>query len=142
MLWLKSLHVVFVVTWFAGLFYLPRLFVYHAESADASVRAQLKIMERRLMMMTHVGAVLAIGFGFATLVWYGTHGTDYLKQGWLHAKLMLVGGLILYHGYLVRLKNQFAIDRIVHSSRWLRLFNEVPVLFLVGIVILVIVKPF
>lgn len=142
MLWLKSLHVVFVVTWFAGLFYLPRLYVYHAESNDAAVRAQLKIMERRLLMMTHVGAVLAVAFGMATLAWYGAHGVNYIQQGWLHAKLMLVGGLILYHGYLVRLKNRFARDEIVHSPRWLRLFNEIPVLFLIAIVILVIVKPF
>lgn len=142
MLWLKSLHVVFVVTWFAGLFYLPRLFVYHAESNEPAVRAQLKIMERRLMMMTHVGAVLAIAFGMSTLAWYGQHSDDYLHQDWLHAKLMLVGGLIFYHGYLVRLKNQFARDICPHSSRWLRVFNEIPVLFLIAIVILVIVKPF
>jgi protoporphyrinogen IX oxidase len=142
MLWIKSLHVVFVVTWFAGLFYLPRLFIYHTESTEPAVRAQLKIMERRLMMITHVGAVLAIAFGMATLGWYGQHDSNYLHQGWLHAKLMLAGGLIFYHGFLVRLKNQFARDEITHSSRWLRLFNEVPALFLIAIVILVIVKPF
>ncbi|HEX6832228.1 MAG TPA: CopD family protein, partial [Rudaea sp.] len=134
--------IVFVVTWFAGLFYLPRLFIYHAETNEPAVRAQLKIMERRLMVMTHVGAALAIAFGMATLVWYQQHGAQFLQQGWLHAKLMLVGGLIFYHGYLVRLKNRFAADQVPHSPRFLRLFNEVPALFLIAIVLLVVVKPF
>ena len=137
LLWLKAFHIVFVVTWFAGLFYLPRLFVYHAESKDAAVRAQLKIMERRLMMITHVGAVLALAFGIATL----SQVPGYLQQGWLHAKLALVLVLIGYHLYLVRLKNAFAQDRILHSPRWLRLFNEAPALLLIAIVILVAVKP-
>ena len=141
MLWLKALHVVFVVTWFAGLFYLPRLFVYHVESGDDAVRAQLKIMERRLLMITHVGGALAVAFGLATLLWYAAHDGAYLRQGWLHAKLALVAGLIAYHAYLVRLKNAFAADRRPHSSRWLRLFNEVPGLLLIAIVVLVVVKP-
>ncbi len=137
LLWLKAFHIVFVVTWFAGLFYLPRLFVYHAETNEPAMRAQLKIMERRLMMITHVGGALALVFGVATLV----QVPGYLQQGWLHAKLALVVCLIAYHVYLVRLKNAFAQDRTLHSSRWLRLFNEVPALLLVAIVILVVVKP-
>ena len=141
MLWIKALHVIFVVTWFAGLFYLPRLFVYHVEADEPAVRAQLKIMERRLLGITHVGGALALAFGIATLAWYGAHASGYLQQGWLHAKLLLVGALIAYHGYLVRLKNQLAADRCPHSSRWLRLFNEVPALLLIAIVILVVVKP-
>jgi putative membrane protein len=138
MLWIKALHIVFVVTWFAGLFYLPRLFIYHAESSDAAVRAQLKIMQRRLLVITDIGGTLAIVFGIWTLLLVPA----YLHQGWLHAKLALVAGLIVYHGYLVRLKQQFAQDRCTRSSRWLRLFNEVPALFLIAIVILVVVKPF
>jgi protoporphyrinogen IX oxidase len=137
MLWIKALHVIFVVTWFAGLFYLPRLFVYHAETTHDAVRAQLQIMERRLLMITHIGAVLTLLFGAWTLFL----APAYLQQGWLHAKLALVLGLIAYHLYLVRLKNQFAADRQPHSARWLRLFNEVPALLLIAIVILVVVKP-
>jgi protoporphyrinogen IX oxidase len=141
MLWLKSLHVIFVVTWFAGLFYLPRLFVYHVEATAPEVRAQLKVMERRLLMITHVGGALAIAFGLATLLWFAVRDTAYLHQGWLHLKLLLVAGLIGYHAWLVRLKNQLADDRCTRSSRWLRLFNEIPGLLLIGIVVLVVVKP-
>ena len=136
-LWLKALHVIFVVTWFAGLFYLPRLFVYHAESDDDAVRAQLKVMERRLLGITHIGGALALVFGLA-LLWLVP---AYLSQGWLHAKLGLVAGLVGYHAYLVRLKNAFAADRIVHSSRWLRWFNEIPGVLLIAIVLLVVLKP-
>lgn len=138
MLWIKALHIVFVVTWFAGLFYLPRLYVYHAESRDPAVHAQLKIMERRLLTITDIGGTLAIVFGVWTLLLVPA----YLHQGWLHAKLALVAGLFAYHGYLVRLKKQFAQDRCPHSPRWLRLFNEIPALFLIAIVLLVVVKPF
>jgi len=138
MLWIKALHIVFVVTWFAGLFYLPRLFVYHAASSDPTVRAQLKIMERRLLMITDIGGTLAIVFGVWTLLLV----PGFLHMGWLHAKLALVAGLIVYHGYLVRLTKQFAQDRCTRSARWLRLFNEVPALFLIAIVMLVVVKPF
>lgn len=138
MLWIKALHIVFVVTWFAGLFYLPRLFVYHAESNDAAVRAQLQIMQRRLLVITDIGGCLAVVFG----VWMVLLVPGYLHQGWLHAKLTLVLGLVAYHGYLIRLKNHFAAGRQPHSAYWLRLFNEVPALLLIAIVILVVVKPF
>ncbi|MBS0556157.1 MAG: protoporphyrinogen oxidase HemJ [Proteobacteria bacterium] len=136
-LWIKALHVVFVVTWFAGLFYLPRLFVYHAESTDPAVRAQLKIMERRLLGITHIGGALALGLGIVTLAL----APAFLKQPWMHAKLALVLGLLAYHGYLVHLKNQFAADACSRSSRWLRIFNEIPALLLIAIVVLVVVKP-
>jgi putative membrane protein len=141
MLWLKALHVVFVVTWFAGLFYLPRLFIYHVEATQAAVRDQLKVMERRLLAITHIGAALALVFGAATLGWFMTHGSGYLAQGWLHAKLVLVAALIAYHAYLARLTREFAADRCRRSSRWLRIFNEVPALLLIAIVVLVVVKP-
>jgi len=138
MLWTKAFHIVFVVTWFAGLFYLPRLFIYHAASSEPAVRAQLKIMQRRLLMITHIGGVLALVFGIATLM----QVPAYFKMGWLHVKLLLVLGLIAYHLYLVRLVRAFAADRVLHSDRWLRIFNEVPALFLIAIVILATVKPF
>jgi len=136
-LWIKALHLAFVVTWFAGLFYLPRLFIYHAEAAEPAVRAQLKVMERRLLGITHIGGALALGFG----VWTLALVPAYLQQGWLHAKLALVAGLIAYHVYLARLQRQFARDHVAHSSRWLRIFNEVPAVLLIAIAILAVVKP-
>ncbi|MFT3791141.1 MAG: CopD family protein [Rudaea sp.] len=138
MLWIKALHVVFVVTWFAGLFYLPRLFVYDAESGDAAVRAQLRVMQRGLLGMTHIGGALALTFGIWTLIL----APGYLHQGWLHAKLTLVLGLVAYHAYLAHLVKLFARDGNTRSSRWLRVFNEVPALFLIAIVLLAVVKPF
>jgi len=141
MLWLKALHVIFVVTWFAGLFYLPRLYIYHVESAQQAVRDQLAVMERRLLMITHIGAAGAVTFGIATLLWWLMHDPRYLHQPWLAAKLVLVAGLIAYHAYLVRLKNQLAVNQCTRSSRWLRIFNEVPGVLLIAIVILVVVKP-
>lgn len=142
MLWLKAFHVIFVVTWFAGLFYLPRLFVYHAEASEPIVRERLKVMQRRLLMITHVGGALAVLFGALTLGWFAHASAAYLRQGWLHAKLTLVVLLIGYHAMLVKLVREFARDQIRHSSRWLRLFNEVPALLLIAIVLLVVVKPF
>jgi protoporphyrinogen IX oxidase len=143
MLWLKAFHVIFVVTWFAGLFYLPRLFVYHVEASETVVRERLKVMQRRLLMITHVGGALALAFGIALMGWWMVNFPEYLHQGgWFHVKLLLVAGLIGYHIMLVRMVRQFARDEIRHSSRWLRLFNEIPAVLLIGIVILVVVKPF
>lgn len=142
MLWLKAFHIVFVVTWFAGLFYLPRLFVYHVEAGEAPVRERLKVMERRLLAITHIGGALALLFGLLTLGAFVRVDTGYMAQGWLHAKLALVALLIAYHVMLVRLVGQFARDDIRHSSRWLRVFNELPALLLIGIVLLVVVRPF
>ena len=141
MLWLKAFHIIFVVTWFAGLFYLPRLFIYHAEAGEAAVRERLKVMERRLLAMTHIGGALAVGFGLLTLWAFARPGLGYLQQGWLHAKLALVVVLIGYHLMLVRMTGQFARDANRRSSRWLRIFNEVPALLLVPIVLLVVLKP-
>lgn len=142
MLWLKAFHIVFVVTWFAGLFYLPRLFVYHAEAGEPVVRERLKVMERRLLMITHIGGGLALLFGLLTLGAFAHVNPGYLKQGWLHVKLALVVLLVGYHVALVRLVHQFARDNVRRSSRWLRLFNEVPALLLIAIVLLVVVRPF
>jgi putative membrane protein len=141
MLWLKAFHIIFVVTWFAGLFYLPRLFIYHAEASEAGVRERLKVMERRLLMITHIGGALAVLFGLATLGAFAHASSAYLAQGWLHAKLALVVLLIAYHVLLVRMTAQFARDANTRSSRWLRIFNEVPALLLIAIVVLVVVKP-
>lgn len=143
MLWLKAFHIIFVVTWFAGLFYLPRLFVYHVEASESVIRERLKVMQRRLLMITHVGGALALAFGLALMFWWLRNSPEYLAAGcWFHLKLLLVAGLIGYHWMLARMVGQFALDRCTRSSRWLRLFNEIPALLLVGIVILVVVKPF
>ncbi|HET8897874.1 MAG TPA: CopD family protein [Rhodanobacteraceae bacterium] len=143
MLWLKALHIIFVVTWFAGLFYLPRLFVYHAEAREPLLRERFKLMERRLLGITHLGGALALGFGLATLGWIESHAPGYFGHAhWLHVKLLLVLLLIGYHAMLVHLTRQFAADRCHRSSRWLRIFNEIPALLLIAIVILAVVKPF
>ena len=137
MLWIKALHIVFVVAWFAGLFYLPRLFIYDAESDNAAVRAQLRVMQRRLLGITHIGGALALIFG----IWMLMLVPGYRHQAWLHAKLTLVLGVVAYHAYLAHLVKRFAQDRNTHSARWLRVFNEVPALLLIAIVLLVVLKP-
>jgi len=137
MLWVKAWHIIFMVTWFAGLFYLPRLFVYHAMSDDVASNERFKIMERKLFygIMTP-GAVLTIGFGLWLMLGYGFSG------GWLHAKLALVFALVIYHCYCGKLVSDFKHDRNHHSHVYYRWFNEAPVLALIAIVILVEVKPF
>ena len=138
MLWLKAFHVIFVVTWFAGLFYLPRLFVYHVGTQDTAGRARFEVMERRLFVMMTIGGTLTVVFGLAMLL----AAPGYLAQGWLHAKLALVLLLIGYHLWCARLVREFKAGTNTHSERWYRLFNEVPSLLLIAIVILAIVKPF
>jgi protoporphyrinogen IX oxidase len=137
LLWLKAFHIIAMVTWFAGLFYLPRLFVYHADAQDALSCERFCIMERRLFAIMTVGAVATLAFGAALL----TVTPTYLAMPWLHAKLALVVLLIGYHGYCYRLNRSFAEDRNVHTGRWYRLFNEIPSLLLIGIVVLAVVKP-
>jgi protoporphyrinogen IX oxidase len=137
MLWLKALHVVFVVTWFAGLFYLPRLFVYHAATRDAPGLARFIVMERRLYFMMSLGALLAVLFGLAMIV----AAPAYLSMGWLRLKLLLVAVLVGYHGWCYRLMLALRAAENRHSQRWYRLFNEVPGLLLLAIVILAVVKP-
>ncbi len=138
LLWFKALHVVFVVTWFAGLFYLPRLFVYHADTTDRISVDRFKIMERRLYAIMTIGAVLAAIFGVLMIVAM----PGYLQLGWLHAKLALVALLIGYHLWCRQLVQLFAEDRNIHSHRWYRWFNEAPSVLLIAIVILAVVKPF
>jgi protoporphyrinogen IX oxidase len=138
MLWLKAFHVVFVVTWFAGLFYLPRLFVYHATATDAPGLERFVIMERRLFGIMTVGGTLAALFGVSMIV----AAPGYLAFGWLHVKLGLVALLIGYHGWCYRLMIALREGKNRHSERWLRLFNEAPALLLIAIVVLAVVKPF
>ena len=137
MLWLKALHIIFMVTWFAGLFYLPRLFVYHAMSDDSVSRERFKVMERKLFygIMTP-GAVLTIIFGTWLWLGYGVSG------GWLHAKLVLVAALVAYHVYCGKLVADFKHDRNRRSHVWYRWFNELPVLVLIAVVVLAVAKPF
>src|SRR5271156_3150222 len=138
MLWLKALHVIAVVTWFAGLFYLPRLYLYHADATDAISIARFEIMERRLFAIMTIGAVLTITFGLAMLV----ESPVYLSMSWLRVKLSLVLLLVAYHGYCFKLLRDFAKHRNPRSARGYRGFNELPSLLLIGIVILAVVKPF
>jgi putative membrane protein len=143
MLWLKALHVVAVVSWMAGLLYLPRLFVYHAQIQcgavdDAAGNARFKVMERKLFRLTTFAAVLAVTFGGSMLA----AAPAYLLMHWLQLKLVLVFCMIGYHGACFALLQQFAADRNARPERWYRFFNEVPALLLIGIVILAVVKPF
>ncbi len=137
MLWIKALHISFMVTWFAALFYLPRLFVYHAMSDDAVSIERFKIMERKLFfgIMTP-GALLTVVFGTWLWLGYGFSG------GWLHAKLGLVAVLLAYHVYCGKLLIDFKHDRNRHSHVFYRWLNEFPVVLLFAVVILVVVKPF
>ena len=137
MLWIKSLHIFFVVTWFAGLFYLPRLFVYHATTEDEVGQARFKIMERKLFfgIMTP-SAVLALLFGMWLWLAYGFTG------GWLHVKLSLVLVLIAYHLWCGKILLDFRQDKNIRTHTWYRWFNEFPVVILLLTTILVVVKPF
>ncbi len=141
MLWLKALHLIFMVTWFAGLFYLPRLFVYHAMSDDEISNERFKVMERKLFygIMTP-GMIATFIFGVWMLTDYAW--VLYSATGWLHIKLTLLVALVIYHGYCGKCLLDFKNDRNHHSHVFYRWMNEVPVLFLIAIVILAVVKPF
>ncbi len=138
MLWLKALHVIAVVTWFAGLFYLPRLYVYHADAHDPISTLRFGIMERRLFLIMTIGAALSVLFGACMLI----ASPGYLQMSWLKLKLLFVALLIAYHGVCYKLMRDFAAQRNTRSAKWLRGFNEVPSLLLIAIVILAVVKPF
>jgi protoporphyrinogen IX oxidase len=137
MLWLKAFHVIAVVTWFSGLFYLPRLYVYHADAKDSISIERFAIMERRLFAIMTIGAVASVGFGAAMLV----AAPSYLAMGWMRIKLFLVFLLIAYPVFCYGLMSDFAENRNIHSARWYRGFNEVPSLFLIAIVVLAVAKP-
>jgi putative membrane protein len=136
--WIKAWHVVFMVTWFAGLFYLPRLFVYHASATDAPGIERFRVMESRLFAIMTIGAVLTAVFG----IWLIARNPALLDAGWMLAKLALVAVLIAYHAWCWRLLQRFAAGRNPHGERWYRWFNEIPSLLLIGIVLLAVLRPF
>jgi len=137
MLWFKALHLIFMVTWFAGLFYLPRLFVYHAMSDDQTSNERFKIMERKLYygIMTP-GMVLTVLFGIGILM-----NGHYLDQLWIHIKLALVAILVIYHIHCGKLLADFKHDRNTHSHVYYRWYNEFPVLLLIPIIFLAVFRP-
>ena len=141
MLWVKWLHIVFMVTWFAGLFYLPRLFVYHALAADPVSSERFKLMERRLFwgIMTP-GGVLTVALGlWLWLGWFG--GATHSTPGWLHAKVTLVAVLVAYHVWCLGLLRDFRRERNTKTHVWFRWFNEFPTLVLFAVIFLVVFKP-
>ena len=141
MLWIKAFHLVAVISWFAGLFYLPRLFVYHTDATDQTSIERFKLMERRLFfgIMTPA-AIVALALGLVMLFDYAW--VAYKSMGWLHLKLTLVVLLFGYHYYCWVCLKRFREDRNTHSSKFYRLFNELPTLLLVTIIIAAVVKPF
>lgn len=139
-LWLKALHVSFMVAWFAGIFYLPRLFVNHAESDEPSVIEQLKGMEKRLLYFVTPFAFLTVIFGIALIYQYGYQW--FVAAKWLHIKITLVIALLVYHGYCFKLLKVFKADKNTRSGKFYRVFNEVPVIILFVVIFLVYLKPF
>jgi putative membrane protein len=137
--WIKALHVLAVISWMAGLLYLPRLFVYHAgEKVGSATSETFKVMERRLLKAIMNPAMIVAWLAGLWLIWQG----GWMRSGWLHGKLALVLALSGVHGMLAARQRAFAEDRNRHSGRYFRVLNEVPTLLMIGIVVLVIVKPF
>ncbi len=138
-LWLKAFHVIFMVAWFAGIFYLPRLFVNHAETNSKDVAEQLKGMERRLLLFVTPFALFTLMLGLAIIYAYGS--AWFVAAKWLHIKITLVAILFLYHGYCFKLVKTFQQDKNIRSGKFYRIFNEVPVIILFIVIILAYVKP-
>jgi len=136
-LWLKALHIAFMVTWFAGLFYLPRLFIYHSEASERADRARFTVMERRLFIIMTIGALVTALFGLLML-WINP---ALLSQGWFRLKLLLLAGLVVFHLRCWRWISRLGQGRVPDDTKWLRWFNEIPVFFLLGIICLAVVKP-
>jgi len=138
-IWIQAFHVIAIVTWFAALFYLPRLFVYHAMAEDEISNERFKVMERKLYRgIMNPSAIVAVGLGIWMLVLF----PQLLNEGWMLTKLALVTLLIAYHLYCGQLLQAFADDRNERSHVWYRVFNELPVLILISVVVLAVVKPF
>jgi putative membrane protein len=137
MLWIKALHIFFVIAWFAGLFYLPRLFVYHADTRDTPGHERFVVMERRLFMMMSLGAIGSVVFGTWLMLdaWWPA-------PLWLHLKLGFVVLLLLYHMLCYKLMLDFRAGRNTRSARFYRVFNELPALILIAVLLLVVIKPF
>ncbi|MFT5164504.1 MAG: putative membrane protein [Alteromonadaceae bacterium] len=136
----KALHLFFMVAWFAGIFYLPRLFVYHAMSTDKQSQELLKVMERRLLYFVTPFAVLTLVFGLLLIYSYGS--SWFKTSHWLHLKLLLVSLLYIYHAYCFKLLKDFKTDQNVRSDKFYRVFNEMPVLILIAVIFLAVLKPF
>lgn len=137
MLWFKALHLIFMVTWFAGLFYLPRLFVYHAMSSDQASIDRFKIMERKLYFgITMPGMILTLVFGVGLLM-----SADYLSQLWVQIKLVLITILVIYHIHCGKLVADFKHDRNTRSHVFYRWYNEFPVLILIAVIFLAVFRP-
>ena len=139
MIWVKALHIIFMVAWFAGIFYLPRLFVNHAMSDSTEVKAQLEIMQKKLYRFITPWMVLTLVFGFWLLFDYAW--AAYAHMLWLHIKLALVALLVAYHFYCGKIIRQLESGASQRSHVWFRWFNELPVLILFAVVILAVVKP-
>ena len=140
LLWIKAGHVISVIAWMAGMLYLPRLFVYHVDAVPGTVQSEtFKVMERRLMKaIINPAMIAALVFGLLLLL----AQPDLMRQGWLHAKLALVFGLFAVHGMMSGWLKAFAADRNRKSAKFFRVINEIPTVLMIGIVILVIVRPF
>ena len=138
-LWFKALHIFFMLAWMAGIFYLPRLFVYHASATSQVVKDEFKVMERRLWFFVTPFALLTLVFGIALIASYGS--TWFKMSGWLHIKFMLLLVLYSYHFYLFKLMKQFSRDENRHSAKFYRFINEAPVLVVLAIVCLAVGKP-
>jgi putative membrane protein len=139
LLWFKAFHVFFMVAWFAGIFYLPRIFVNHAETSSKEVAEHLKGMEKRLLYFITPFALFTVLLGLALISAYGY--SWFVSAKWLHIKLTLVILLLGYHGYCFKLVKTFQLDRNTRSGKFYRIFNEIPVLILLAIIILSYVKP-
>ena len=138
-LWFKAFHVIFMVAWFAGIFYLPRLFVNHAATNSEEVSQQLKWMEKRLLYFITPFGILTVILGLILIYTYGY--AWFVAAKWLHIKLTLVILLLIYHGYCFKLVNAFQQDKNTRSGKFYRIFNEIPVLVLFAVIILAYVKP-
>lgn len=138
MLWIKAFHIIFMVTWFAGLFYLPRLFVYHTEVSDEAGHQRFVTMERKLFAIMSIGM---LGTWLCAMLMLMSNMT-YLQMGWVHAKLALAILLVVYHHWLIVPMKQFRNKTNTRSARFYRVINEVPAVFLIVMVILAVVKPF
>lgn len=139
--WLKAVHLIAAFAWMAGMFYLPRLYVYHAEAGPNTPQAKtFKIMERKLLrVIMNPAMIVTIAMGLWLV--FGADAVDW-KAGWLHVKIALVALLVVFHGFLAKWRKDFEADRIPHSSRFFRIVNEAPTVLLIGIVVMVVVRPF
>lgn len=141
-LYLKAFHLIAAFAWMAGMFYLPRLFAYHAEVGAGTPQAEtFKVMERRLLKVI-MNPAMIVTLALGVWIAFGAQGVNWWTSGWLHAKLVLVVGMVGLHGMLAKWRKEFEADRVPHSSRFFRAINEVPTVLLIGIVILAIVQPF